>query len=84
MMKVLDPEPESLTAIPDIREESPVWQRFSAPVDLTRCTRCRQPWGYHLVENVEIWNCCSCGYEARERSTDYLRLLMAQRDSMVG
>ena len=82
-MKVLDPEPESLTGTPEIREELPVWQQHSAPIDLTRCTRCGQPWSCFLVENVEIWNCRGCGYEARERSTDYRRLLMAQRDSMV-
>jgi ribosomal protein S27AE len=53
-------------------------------VDLTRCTRCGHSWNYVMVENVEIWNCGSCGYEARERSADFRRLWLAEREALIG
>lgn len=83
-MKELELDPETLISTHDIQEDLPIWQRRSARVDMTRCTRCGQPWGYHLVENVEFWKCSYCSYEARERSTDFLQLLMAQYDSTAG
>jgi ribosomal protein L37AE/L43A len=53
-------------------------------VDLDRCTRCGELWGFEIVERVEIWKCSHCGYEARERSLDLPRMLDAEQESMVG
>lgn len=80
-MKVLSPSgiPDGPGEVDDI----PEWSLPAGPLDLTRCTRCGQPWGYRLVEKVEIWRCIDCGYEARERSSDYRRVLMARREAMV-
>jgi ribosomal protein L37AE/L43A len=53
-------------------------------VDLGQCTRCRQPWGFDVVEGVEIWSCSHCGYEARERSADPAPTMEAEQESMSG
>ena len=72
-MKVLDFGPEQLT----VRTDEP------EPIDLTRCTRCGESWSFDLVERVEIWSCDHCGYEARERSSDFRRILIAQHEAMI-
>ena len=53
-------------------------------VDVTRCTRCGESWGYEIVEQVELWSCSHCGYEVRERSADHEAMLDAKQDSMAG
>jgi ribosomal protein L37AE/L43A len=52
-------------------------------VDRTRCTRCGEAWGYEIVEQVAIWSCGHCGYEARERSVDHDAMMEAGQDSMI-
>jgi hypothetical protein len=59
------------------------WGGSQPAVDLTRCTRCHEPWGFELVEGVEMWACGRCGYEAREKSDDYWRLLLAEQESLL-
>ena len=59
------------------------WGGSQPAVDLMRCTRCGEPWGFDLVEQVEMWNCGRCGYQAREKSFDYWRLLIAERESQI-
>jgi ribosomal protein L37AE/L43A len=59
-----------------VREES------SADVDRMRCTRCGEAWGYDIVEQVAIWSCGRCGYEARERAVDHDAMLDAGQESM--
>ena len=61
-----------------------VWGGSPVSVDLTRCTRCREPWGFELVERVEIWRCDHCGYEARERSADHRKALGAVQEALRG
>lgn len=52
-------------------------------IDLTRCTRCGEAWGYEIVEQVQVWSCFHCGYEARERSADHSAMLDARQESMI-
>ena len=52
-------------------------------VDLDRCTRCGELWGFQIVERVEIWKCRRCGYEAREKSNDLARLPDDAQESMA-
>ena len=51
--------------------------------DLTLCTRCRHPWGFELVEKVEMWSCDHCGYEAREKSVDFFRMQLAEQEQKI-
>ena len=73
VVKVLD-------LIPDPSSEPEVKPR--EPLDLTLCTRCRQPWGFELVEQIEMWSCDNCGYEVREKSVDFFRMQLAEQESM--
>ncbi len=57
--------------------------KLGEPLDLTRCTRCRQPWGFELVEQIEMWSCDNCGYEAREKSIDFFQMQLAEQESMM-
>jgi ribosomal protein L37AE/L43A len=52
-------------------------------VDLDQCTRCGRPWGFDVVEGVEIWSCSACGYEARERPSDPTATIEAGQESMT-
>lgn len=52
-------------------------------VDIGRCTRCHSPWGFELVEDVEMWRCGQCGYEAREKSSDFAQLLTAAQEALL-
>lgn len=56
--------------------------QVSGDVELTRCTRCGESWGYEIVEQVTIWSCGRCGYEARERAVDHDAMLDARQESM--
>lgn len=73
-MKVLDLNP-------DLSIESEV--KVPEPLDLTLCTRCRKPWGFQLVEQIEMWSCDNCGYEAREKSMDFFRMQLAEQNSLT-
>lgn len=53
-------------------------------LDLDRCTRCGEAWGFEIVEQVEIWTCSRCGYEARVRSGDLPRMVEAEQQSIRG
>jgi Zn ribbon nucleic-acid-binding protein len=87
-MKVLDHDAGIRPASP-IRDHASFertlngWRPPSLEVDLISCTRCGQPWTFDMVENVEIWDCVACGYEARERSSDYQRIRLARLDLLV-
>ncbi len=59
------------------------WGGSQEAPDLMRCTRCDKPWGYTLVERIEMWKCGHCGYEAREKSSDFRRILIARQESMI-
>ncbi len=59
------------------------WGGSQKAPDLMRCTRCDKPWGYELVERIEMWKCGHCGYEAREKSSDFRRILIARQESMI-
>ncbi len=74
VVKVLD-------LIPDPSNKPEVKPR--EPLDLTLCTRCRQPWGFELVEQIEMWSCDNCGYEVREKSVDFFRMQLAEQESMM-
>ena len=74
-MKVLDFELEY--------QESTPLSRTHAGADLTVCTRCGHPWGFDLVETIEMWSCARCGYEARETSADFFRMQLAEQDSIL-
>ncbi len=52
-------------------------------LDVTRCTRCGESWGYEIVEQVELWSCSRCGYEVRERSADHAAMLDAKQELMT-
>ena len=70
-MKVLDHSPGHARTLSRVESET--------GIDLSSCTRCRQPWGFERVEGVEMWRCDHCGYEAREKSSDYARFLRARQ-----
>ena len=57
--------------------------KLGEALDLTLCTRCHQPWGFELVEQIEMWSCNNCGYEAREKSIDFFRMQLAEQESMI-
>ncbi len=59
------------------------WGGSGPSLDLTRCTRCGEPWGFVFVERVEMWSCGYCRYEAREKSSDYGRIRMAEQEALV-
>ncbi len=73
-MKVLDLSPD-LFLEPEVKVRE--------PLDLTLCTRCREPWGFELIEQIEMWSCDSCGYEVREKSIDFFRMQLAEQESMI-
>jgi ribosomal protein L37AE/L43A len=74
-MKVLDYEPDYL--------EITTSPRRHPCVDLTLCTRCGHPWGFELVERIEMWSCDRCGYEVREKSVDFSRMQVAEQASIL-
>jgi len=59
------------------------WGGSQPSLDMTLCSRCGEPWGFTLVENVEMWSCDYCGYEAREKSSDYWRMLIAEQEAII-
>ena len=73
VVKVLDLIPD-----PSIEPEA----KPREPLDLTLSTRCRQPWGFELVEQIEMWSCDICGYAVREKSVDFFRMQLAEQESM--
>ena len=74
-MKVLDIGPG--------RPETIDWHPHDQALDLMLCTRCRHPWGFEMIEKIEMWRCGHCGYEARERSVDFRRILIAQQEALI-
>ncbi len=60
------------------------WGGSEPSLDLTVCTRCGEPWGFSFVERVEMWSCDYCGYEAREKSADYWRMLVVEQEAQSG
>ena len=74
-MKVLDIGLEQPEAID--------WYLDEQVPDLMLCTRCKLPWGFELIERIEMWKCSHCGYEARERSSDFRRILIAQQEALI-
>lgn len=75
-MKVLELNP-ALSTQPDFGLQ------VKKPLDLTLCTRCNEPWGFELVEQIEMWSCDHCGYEAREKSVDFFRMQLKEQESIT-
>ena len=67
----------------ELQAESEPNLRNNNSLDLTLCTRCQHPWGFELVERIEMWSCDSCGYEAREKSVDYFAMQLAEQESLL-
>lgn len=65
-------------SVESVSVDQPV-QEFRRHNDPTRCTRCGRSWDFTTVENFEIWNCRACGYEVRERPSEWARMQLAAR-----
>lgn len=68
----------------EIRADSESTIKSNKSLDLTLCTRCHHPWGFELVERIEMWSCDNCGYEAREKSVDFFAMQLAEQESLLG